>query len=93
MQSYPHPEAAELVKLLPPKKHGKKQEAKFYRLAIWPDLFGGVSLVREYGYMGLEGQFTVEAFPELDAARHVFTSIVKKQQGRGYVPCEQRFAD
>jgi predicted DNA-binding WGR domain protein len=62
MQSYPHPEAAELVKLLPAKNHAKKQQAKFYRLAIWPDLFGGVSLVREYGYIGLEGQFRVDAF-------------------------------
>jgi hypothetical protein len=42
MQPYPHPEAAELVKLLPAKK-----QARFYRLEIWPDLFGGFSLARE----------------------------------------------
>ena len=36
MQPHPAPEAAELVKLSPAKK-----QARFYRLEIWPDLFGG----------------------------------------------------
>ena len=39
-----HFEAAELVKIVPAKK-----QARFYRLAIWPNLFGGFSLAREYG--------------------------------------------
>ena len=37
-----HLEAAELVKIVPAKK-----QARFYRLAIWPNLFGGFSLARE----------------------------------------------
>ena len=32
-------EVAELVKL-----HPAKRQARFYRLEIWPDLFGGFSL-------------------------------------------------
>jgi len=31
-------------------------EWRFYRLDIWPDLFGGVSLVREWGRIGQDGQ-------------------------------------
>jgi hypothetical protein len=40
-------EVAELVKL-----HPAKRQARFYRLEIWPDLFGGFSLAREYGRIG-----------------------------------------
>lgn len=44
MQPSPtHTEAAELVKLSP-----AERQARFYRLEIWPDLFGGFSLVREW---------------------------------------------
>jgi hypothetical protein len=46
----PYLEDAELVKLVP-----AQNQARFYRLAIWPDLFGGVSLVREYGRLGHSG--------------------------------------
>jgi predicted DNA-binding WGR domain protein len=38
------------VKIVPAKK-----QARFYRLAIWPDLFGGFSLAREYGRIGKAG--------------------------------------
>lgn len=36
-------ESVELVKLRP-----AERQARFYRLAIWPDLFGWFSLAREY---------------------------------------------
>ena len=35
---------AELVK-----RHSTANQARFYRLAIWPGLVGGYSLAREYG--------------------------------------------
>ena len=35
---------AELVK-----RHSAANQARFYRLVIWPGLFGGYSLEREYG--------------------------------------------
>jgi predicted DNA-binding WGR domain protein len=47
MQTTQQPEAAELVKLAP-----AQRQARFYRLEIWPDLFGGFSLAREYGRIG-----------------------------------------
>jgi hypothetical protein len=37
-------EAVELVKIVP-----AQRQARFYRLAIWPDLFGGFSLARDMG--------------------------------------------
>jgi predicted DNA-binding WGR domain protein len=88
MQPYPHPEAAELVKVSP-----AKRQARFYRLEIWPDLFGGFSLVREYGRIGQPGRLQFDPFPEIDAARKAFTRLVSKKQRRGYVPCAKRFGD
>lgn len=76
---HPSPDAAELVKLLP-----AKGQARFYRLEIWPDLFGGVSLAREYGRIGQPGRLQVETFPEIDAARHAFARIIASKLRRGY---------
>lgn len=47
MQSHVLPTEAELVKRVP-----ADRQDRFYRLVIWPDLFGGVSLAREYGRIG-----------------------------------------
>jgi predicted DNA-binding WGR domain protein len=58
MQTTHHLEAAELVKIVPAKK-----QARFYRLAIWPDLFGGFSLAREYGRIGQGGRLCLTPFP------------------------------
>lgn len=79
------PEAAELVKLLPAKK-----QARFYRLAIWPDLFGGFSLAREYGRIGQSGRLQLDPYPEIEPARISFARILKRMQRGGYVPFVQR---
>lgn len=88
MQPYTDPEAAELVKVSP-----AKRQARFYRLEIWPDLFGGFSLVREYGRIGQPGRLQFDPFPEIDTARKAFARLVSRKQRRGHVPCVNRFAD
>jgi len=75
-----HPEAAELVKLSP-----AQRQARFYRLEIWPDLFGGFSLAREYGRIGQPGRLQLDPFPEIDTARRAFARLVRTKQRRGYV--------
>lgn len=75
----PHPDAAELVKLAP-----AKRQARFYRLEIWPDLFGGVSLAREYGRIGQPGRLQLDPFPEIETARKAFARIVTRKLRRGY---------
>ena len=84
----PHPEAAELVKLVPAKK-----QARFYRLAIWPDLFGGFSLAREYGRIGQSGRLKLDVFTEIEQVSRSFANILKRKLRGGYVPCEQRLWD
>ena len=72
---------AELVKLVP-----AQNQARFYRLALWPDLFGGVSLVREYGRLGQSGgRLRFDPFPDLAAASRAFERILKRKLRRGYI--------
>jgi predicted DNA-binding WGR domain protein len=87
MQTTHHLEAAELVKITP-----AQRQARFYRLEIWPDLFGGFSLAREYGRIGQPGRLQLQPFPELDTACKAFASIVSRKRRRGYVPSASRFA-
>jgi predicted DNA-binding WGR domain protein len=88
MQTMPCLEAAELVKVSP-----AERQARFYRLEIWPDLFGGFSLAREWGRIGQPGRLQILPFAEIDAARKAFARIVSSKQRRGYVPCTNRFGD
>lgn len=88
MQTTHQPEAAELVKIVP-----AQRQARFYRLEIWPDLFGGFSLAREYGRIGQPGHMRLDPFPEIDTARKAFARIVSRKRRRGYVSCTNRFAD
>jgi predicted DNA-binding WGR domain protein len=85
-QTTHHLEAAELVKITP-----AQRQARFYRLAIWPDLFGGFSLAREYGRIGQPGRLQLDPFPALDPACKAFARIVRRKQRRGYIPSASRF--
>src|SRR5690349_23762237 len=60
------------------------RQTRFYRLDIWPDLFGGFSLAREYGRIGQPGRLHLEPFAEIDAARKAFARIVSRKQRRRF---------
>lgn len=70
---------AELVKLRP-----AERQARFYRLAIWPDLFGRFSLAREYGRIGQGGTLRVDSFPAEQEAHQAFRRLLRQKQRRGY---------
>jgi len=74
-----HPETAELVKRVP-----AERQARFYRLAIWPDLFGGFSLAREYGRIGQDGRLRLDHHPDIEAAGDAFADLFRQKQRRGY---------
>ena len=73
--------SAELVKLRP-----AERQARFYRLAIWPDLFGRFSLAREYGRIGQGGTLRVDSFGAEDEAEAAFRRLVRQKERRGYTP-------
>ena len=51
---------------------------RYYRLALWPDLFGGMALVREWGRLRLD------LHPDEDAARRALERLVRAKCRRGY---------
>ena len=61
-----------------------KNKQRFYMLQIQPDLWGGVSLVREYGRLGQPGRVLSRWFnAEADALNYLGQLQVQKLK-RGY---------
>lgn len=58
--------------------------ARFYRLSIEPNLFGGSSLVRNWGRIGAPGQSKLEFFDDDDATRCAMGRIARRKLARGY---------
>lgn len=70
----------ELIKQLP-----SKRQNRFYRLAVWPDLFGGYSLAREYGRIGQGGTLRLDPYPEEKYALAALVKLMKSKRRRGYM--------
>lgn len=59
--------------------------ARFYALSIQPTLFGGASLIRNWGRIGTNGQVKVETFDEPHQADGAFARLERAKRRRGYV--------
>lgn len=57
---------------------------RFYRLALWPDLFGGIALVREWGRMGSPGRIRLDLHADEAAARRALERLLRAKCRRGY---------
>ena len=57
---------------------------RFYRMSIQPDLFGGASLVREWGRIGARGQMMVESHPDEGEAITALIQLAAVKKRRGY---------
>jgi predicted DNA-binding WGR domain protein len=58
--------------------------ARFYQLAVHPDLLAGWTLVRECGRIGSPGHVRVEPYPELGLAEAAGAPLAARKQRRGY---------
>lgn len=58
--------------------------ARFYRIEIAPDLFGGVVLIRNWGRSGHRGQERRQWFADLPDAQHEQQAWLKRKLRRGY---------
>jgi predicted DNA-binding WGR domain protein len=58
---------------------------RFYFLAIQPTLFGGVSLVRNWGRIGTKGRAKIETFDKSEDVETVFARLERAKRRRGYV--------
>lgn len=59
--------------------------ARFYVLSNQPTLFGGASLVRNWGRIGTNGQMMVETFDESAASDEAFARLERRKRKRGYM--------
>ena len=57
---------------------------RFYRLRLMPDLFGGVSLLREWGRIGTQGRHRIELFADVGSAVDAMAALYEAKQKRGY---------
>jgi predicted DNA-binding WGR domain protein len=58
--------------------------ARFYVLAIEPNLFDEVSLVREWGRLGANGRRRIELHPTRIAAKTALRKWLRQKMKRGY---------
>ena len=57
---------------------------RFYCLTVQPTLFGGASLIRDWGRIGTRGQTMMETFDEADDADKALNRLERTKRRRGY---------
>lgn len=57
---------------------------RFYSLAIQPTLFGGASVIRNWGRIGTNGQSMIETFDSGEDAVSAWTRLERIKRRRGY---------
>jgi len=58
---------------------------RFYRISVQPDLFGGASLVREWGRIGFSGRILIECHADEGGAITALMNLAAVKQRRGYI--------
>ena len=61
-----------------------KNMQRFYLMTVQRDLFGGASLVREWGRIGSGGTIATQVFPDEGQAVDALAKIAKSKVRRGY---------
>ena len=57
---------------------------RFYMLAIQPTLFGGASVIRNWGRIGSNGQTMMETFDSQEDADRALSRLERTKRKRGY---------
>lgn len=57
---------------------------RFYSLMVQPTLFGGTSVVRNWGRIGTTGQSLIETFDTYDDATQALERLESSKRRRGY---------
>jgi predicted DNA-binding WGR domain protein len=72
-------EAASLIRVRP-----ECNEWRFYRMEVWPDLFGGALLLRQWGRIGTEGRRRLDPHADPGAAINALARLAGRKRRRGY---------
>ncbi len=73
------PDSASLVRI-----RAERNEFRYYRLDVWPDLSGRALLVRHWGRIGTEGRRRLEPHPDAGAALNALAALARQKRRRGY---------
>ena len=73
------PDQARLIRIRP-----DKHEWRFYRMEVWPDLFGRALLARQWGRIGTEGRVRLDPHPDPGAAINALAQLARAKRRRGY---------
>lgn len=73
------PDQASLARIRP-----ERNEWRFYRMEIWPDLFGRALLMRQWGRLGTEGHRRLDPHPDPGAAANALAQLAQAKRRRGY---------
>ncbi|TRD17791.1 WGR domain-containing protein [Palleronia caenipelagi] len=57
---------------------------RFYRMSVQPDLFGGASLIREWGRIGCRGRVLIERHADEGQAVTALMKLAAVKTRRGY---------
>ena len=68
------------LKRLDPEQNMKR----FYLMTVQRDLFGGATLVREWGRIGSSGTIATELYPDEGQAIDALAKIAKTKTAKGY---------
>lgn len=72
-------EAASLIRVRP-----EHNEWRYYRIEVWPDLFGRALLLRHWGRIGTQGRQRLEPHPDAGAAISALARLLHAKRRRGY---------
>jgi predicted DNA-binding WGR domain protein len=72
-------EVASLIRV-----HSERNEFRYYRMEIWPDLFGRALLLRQWGRIGTQGRRRLDSHPDPGAAINALAALARKKRRRGY---------
>jgi predicted DNA-binding WGR domain protein len=66
------------------KRQPTKNVARFYRMAVMPNLFGEWTLYREWGRIGQDGQVRMDWFEDENQAVTALITLETSKRQRGY---------
>jgi predicted DNA-binding WGR domain protein len=72
-------EAVSLIRVRP-----ELNEWRYYRMEIWPDLFGRALLVRQWGRLGTQGRRRLDPHPDPGTALNALARLLRQKRRRGY---------
>ena len=62
----------------------ERNEWRFYRMEVWPDLFGRALLMRQWGRIGTEGSRRLDPHSDPGAAINALAKLARSKLRRGY---------